>query len=185
MEISADATLPFPRPVVFAAYRDDLTKLLQYLPNVRNIEVKSRKEDGPPSGAEGARVLKVELVNIWHGGGEIPAAARAVISESMLSWTDYASWDESKWTCDWRTETHSFTEAVDCKGTNRFVEVDGGTRIEIRGDLKIDGKKIKGVPGFLAGKVASTVESFLAGKIRPNLVEVTDGLRKYLAARGA
>lgn len=175
MEIAADATLPFPRPVVFAAYRDDLTKLLQYLPNVRNIEVKSRKEDGP----------RVELVNIWHGGGEIPAAARAVLSEAMLSWTDYASWDESKWTCDWRTETHSFTEAVDCRGTNRFVEVDGGTRIEIRGDLKIDAKKIKGVPGFLAGKVASAVESFLSGKIKPNLVEVTEGLRKYLAARAS
>jgi len=171
MELVADATLPFPRPVVFAAYRDDLTKLLQYLPNVRNIEVRSRKEDGP----------RVDLVNVWHGGGEIPAAARAVLSEAMLSWTDYASWDESKWTCHWRTETHSFTEAVDCRGVNNFIEVDGGTRIEIRGDLKIDGKKIKGVPGFLAGKVASTVESFLAAKIKPNLVEVTEGLRKYLA----
>jgi hypothetical protein len=174
MELVADATLPFPRPVVFAAYRDDLTKLLQYLPNVRNIEVKSRKEEGS----------RIDLVNLWHGGGEIPAAARAVLSESMLSWTDYASWDESKWTCSWRTETHSFTEAVDCRGVNNFLEVDGGkgTRIEIRGDLKIDGKKIKGVPGFLAGKVAGTVESFLSAKIKPNLVEVTEGLKKYLAA---
>ena len=31
----------------------------------------------------------------------------------MLSWTDYASWDASRWTCEWRTETHSFTEAVE------------------------------------------------------------------------
>ncbi|MBI2393929.1 MAG: hypothetical protein HYV09_30440 [Deltaproteobacteria bacterium] len=173
MQISADATLPFPRPMVFAAYRDDLTQLLAYLPNVRNIEVKSRKEDGP----------RVELVNIWHGGGEIPAAARAVLSEAMLSWTDYASWDGTAWACDWRTETHAFTEAVDCKGRNRFIEVDGGTRIEIRGDLKIDAKKVKGVPGFLAGKVASTAEGFLAGKIQPNLIEVTEGLRKYLAEK--
>ena len=171
MLISADATLPFPRSMVFAAYRDDLTQLLSYLPNVRNIEVKSRKDDG----------ARVDLVNIWHGGGEIPAAARAFLSEAMLSWTDYATWKEDAWTCDWRTETHAFTEAVDCKGQNLFVEVEGGTRIEIRGDLKIDAKKIKGVPGFLAGKVASAVESFLAAKIQPNLVEVTEGLRKYLA----
>src|SRR3990167_3550650 len=171
MLISADATLPFPRPMVFAAYRDDLTQLLSYLPNVRNIEVKSRKDDG----------ARVDLVNIWHGGGEIPAAARAFLSEAMLSWTDYATWKEDAWTCDWRTETHAFTEAVDCKGQNRFVEVEGGTRIEIRGDLKIDAKKIKGVPGFLAGKVASAVESSLAAKIQPNLVEVTEGLRKSLA----
>lgn len=173
MLISADATLLFPRPMVYAAYRDDLTKLLAYLPNVRNIEVKSRKEEG----------TRVDLVNIWHGGGEIPAAARAVLSEAMLSWTDYATWKQDAWTCDWRTETHAFTEAVDCKGQNRFVEVEGGTRIEIRGELKIDAKKIKGVPGFLAGKVAGAVESFLAAKIQPNLVEVTEGLRKYLAEK--
>jgi hypothetical protein len=173
MELVADAVLSYPRPIVFAAYRDDLTKLLKYLPNVRNIEVKSRKEDGP----------RVDLVNIWHGGGEIPAAARAVLSENMLTWTDYASWNADAWTCDWRTETHSFTEAVDCKGQNRFLEVDGGTRIEIRGNLRIDAKKIRGVPGFLSGKVASAVESFLAAKIKPNLVEVTEGLKKYLADR--
>lgn len=173
MLISADAMLLYPRPMVYAAYRDDLTKLLSYLPNVRNIEIKSRKDEG----------TRTDLVNIWHGGGEIPAAARAFLSESMLSWTDYATWKEDAWTCDWRTETHAFTEAVDCKGQNRFLEVEGGTRIEIRGELKIDAKKIKGVPGFLAGKVASTVESFLAAKIQPNLVEVTEGLRKYLASK--
>lgn len=173
MLISADAMLLYPRPMVYAAYRDDLTKLLSYLPNVRNIEIKSRKDEG----------TRADLVNIWHGGGEIPAAARAFLSESMLSWTDYATWKEDAWTCDWRTETHAFTEAVDCKGQNRFLEVEGGTRIEIRGELKIDAKKIKGVPGFLAGKVASTVESFLAAKIQPNLVEVTEGLRKYLASK--
>ena len=173
MLISADAMLLYPRPMVYAAYRDDLTKLLSYLPNVRNIEIKSRKDEG----------TRADLVNIWHGGGEIPAAARAFLSESMLSWTDYATWKEDAWTCDWRTETHAFTEAVDCKGQNRFLEVEGGTRIEIRGELKIDAKKIKGVPGFLAGKVASTVESFLAAKIQTNLVEVTEGLRKYLASK--
>ncbi|MGZ3421324.1 MAG: hypothetical protein ACXWUG_03515 [Polyangiales bacterium] len=174
MEITADATLPFPRATVFAAYRDDLTKLLEYLPNVRSIEVKSRKES--PG--------RVELVNIWHGGGEVPAAARAFLSEAMLSWTDYATWTEDDWTCSWRSETHAFTEAVKTVGTNKFVEVDGGTKIMIRGVLEIDAKKIKGVPGFLAGKVGSAVESFLVGRIKPNLIEVTDGLRKYLAAKG-
>lgn len=176
MELSADATIPFPRPVVFAAYRDKLVDMLEYLPNVRRIDVKSRNDAVSPDGG------RVELVNVWHGGGEIPAAARAVLSESMLSWTDYATWDEASWACDWRIETHAFTEAVSCKGRNRFLEVDSGTKIEIRGELSIDASKITGVPRFLAGKVGSTVEAFLAQKIRPNLVEVTAGLRKYLEA---
>lgn len=174
MELSSDARIPFPRDVVFAAYRDDLVKLLPYLPNVRRIEVKSRKDDGPRS----------DLVNIWHGGGEIPAAARAVLSESMLSWTDYATWLRDQWVCEWRIETHAFTEAVQCGGRNEFLEDGpGATILQIRGKLEIDAKKIRGVPGFLAGKVSSALEGFLGGKIEPNLFETTKGLTRYLQER--
>lgn len=170
MELAADATLSFPRPVVFAAYRDRLTALLEYLPNVRGIEVKSRLEEG----------TRVKLVNLWHGGGEIPRPARAFLSESMLSWIDRAEWDEATWMCHWAIETHTFTEAVHCEGYDRFVEVPGGTRIEIRGSLEIDAAKIRGVPRLLAGRLGHAVEEFLVSRIRPNLVEVTDGLRRYL-----
>jgi hypothetical protein len=171
MELRADAHIPFPRDVVFAAYRDDITKVLAYLPNVRRIDVQSRTDEGPVA----------ELVNIWHGGGEIPAAARAVLSESMLSWTDYAKWDMTTFQCHWRIETHAFTEAVSCQGINTFLEESPGkTLLEIRGKMEIDAKKIRGIPGFLAGKVGRTIEDFLGGKIQPNLVETAKGLTKYL-----
>lgn len=173
MELSADATLPFPRDVVFRAYRDDLVQCVEFLPNIRRIEVESRTDAGP----------KTEIVNVWHGGGDIPAAARVVLSESMLSWTDYASWDEESWTCDWRIETHSFREAVDCRGRNRFVEVDGGTRLEIRGKLVIDASKVRGVPKLLSKSVSKTVEDLLVKKITPNLLSVSEGLRKMLEKR--
>jgi hypothetical protein len=174
MELRADVAIPFSRDVVLAAYRDDITKVLAYLPNVRNIEVKSRKDDGPVA----------ELVNVWHGGGEIPAAARAFLSDSMLSWTDYARWDTEKLTCHWRIETHAFTEAVRCEGHNEFREDGPGkTLLVMRGKLEIDAKKIKGVPGFLAGKVGKTIEEFLGNKIQPNLVETAKGLTKYLQER--
>ena len=42
MELRADALIPFPRDVVFAAYRDDITKVLAYLPNVRQYRGASR-----------------------------------------------------------------------------------------------------------------------------------------------
>ncbi len=174
MELHADAHIPFPRDVVFAAYRDDIAKLLRFLPNVRSIEVKSRKDSGAIA----------EIINEWRGGGEIPAAARAVISEAMLSWTDYATWDAEKMRCEWRTETHAMTEAVDCKGHNVFLEDGPGkTLVQIRGKLVIDGKKIRGVPGFLSGTVGRTVEEFLGGKIQPNLVETAKGVTLYLEER--
>jgi hypothetical protein len=170
MELRADARLPFPRAQVFAAYRDKIVDLLPYLPNVRSIEVKTRKDEGKI----------VRLLNVWRGGGEIPAAARAVLSEAMLTWDDEAVWNEDDWTCQWTIRTHAFTEAVRCEGKNLFREENGHTIIEIRGNIEIDARKIKGVPGFLAGKVGKTVAEFLVGKIQPNLVETTRGLQKYL-----
>jgi hypothetical protein len=173
MDLSADAKIPFPRALVFATYRDKMAEMVSYFPNVRAIDVKSRNDEG----------AIVKLVNIWHGGGEIPAAMRAFLSEAMLSWTDHAVWNETDFTCEWRIETHAFTEAVTCGGKNRFVEDGEGTKLEIRGTLTIDAKKIKGVPSLLAGKVGKGVEEFLANKIKPNLVEVSAGVRKYLEAQ--
>jgi hypothetical protein len=175
MEIRADARIPFPRDIVFAAYRDELIDLLPYLPNVRSIEIKSRKEEGNV----------IEFVNEWRGGGDIPAAIRAVLSESVLAWTDYATWRSDAMCCDWRTETHAFTDAVTCKGTNRFVvEGDGKTLLEIRGSLEIDAKKIRGVPSMFAGTIGRKVEEFLVSKIQSNLVETAKGLVRYLEERG-
>ena len=174
MLLSADASLRFPRPMVFAAYRDHLPDLADFLPNIRRIELKKRDDRG----------ARAQLLNEWHGGGEIPAAARAFLSENMLSWSDHASWDQDEWTCDWRIETHAFTEAVRCSGKNRFVEAEGGTRLEIRGELSIDGSKLKGVPGLLSKRVAAAVEDLLVKKITPNLVSVSDGLSQYLEQQG-
>ncbi len=172
MKIHADARIPFPRALVFATYRDRLADLVPYLANVRSIDVKSRRDDGP----------RTHLLNVWHGGGEIPAAARAFLSESMLSWNDHAVWNESDWSCAWRIETHAFTEAVRCEGRNVFVDAGDATVLQIRGELTIDGAKITGVPRLLAGTVSRTVEDVLAKKIPPNLVQTADGVRRFLEA---
>jgi len=170
MNLRADARIPFPRAVVFAAYRDHIADLLPYLPNVKTIEVKSRLEGGPI----------VQIVSVWHGGGDMPAAVRTVLGDS-LAWTDHATWNAEAMVCDWRSETHAFSEALKCAGRNAFVE-DGPDRtlLEVRGAIEIDAKKIRGVPGFLAGKVGRTIEEFLGGKIQTNLVETAKGLAEYL-----
>ncbi len=170
MIISSDTYIPFPRPLVYTTYRDNLVELVSYLQNVQQIEIKSRREEGG----------LVHLVNEWHGGGEIPTVARAIISEAMLSWTDFATWKESEFSTEWRIKTHAFTEAVHCAGKNRFLEKDGGTLIESRGELTIDTQQIKNVPQFLVGPVGRTVEDFLSKKIEPNLQQVGEGVRLYL-----
>jgi hypothetical protein len=53
----------------------------------------------------------------------------------------------------------------------------------MRGTFEVDAKKLRGVPGFLSGKVARTVEEYFVGKIEANLVETANGLTKYLAEK--
>lgn len=174
MIISCSTCIPFPRPLVYTTYRDKLTELVPYLPNVQRIEVKSHhKVDG-----------LTHLVNEWHGSGEIPALARAVVSEAMLSWTDYAIWNDPEFTTEWRIETHAFTEAVRCVGKNRFLENGSSTLVESLGELTIDPKQIPGVPQFLARRVVKIVETFLSQRIEPNLLQVSEGVRRYLVEQG-
>ncbi len=170
MIISADTYIPFPRPLVYATYRDKLLELVSYLPDVRSIEVKSRREENG----------LIHFENEWHGGGEIPVVARAIISEAMLSWTDFATWNDSEFTTVWRIKTHAFTEAVNCAGKNRFLEKNGGTLIESRGELIIDTTQIQNVPQLFVGPVGRTVEDFLSKKVEPNLQQVGRGVRLYL-----
>jgi hypothetical protein len=170
MEIKADVVLSFPRARVFAAYRDRLADLTEFLPNIRKIEVTSRTD----------RPGEVDLVNAWEGGGDIPAAVRSILGGSMLTWTDYATWREASFTVDWRTEVHAFPGAIACAGVNRFVEVSGGTRLEIRGDLTCDAAKIPAVPRLLSKSIGGVIEKFLVQRIAPNLVEVAGGVRQLL-----
>jgi hypothetical protein len=173
MEIRSDVVVPFPRPQVFAAYRDELPNMLSLLPNVRAIEIKSRKDDGATT----------ELLNVWRGGGDIPAAARAFLSESMLTWDDHARWNAETFSVHWVIKPHAFTEAVFCEGENTFHEVAGGTELRIRGELRIDGGKLKGVPRLVSGKVASLVEDLLGKKVPPNLIETAKAVGVYLGRR--
>jgi len=171
MELRTEATIDHPRDAVFRVYRDELVDLVPFLPNVRGIEVKRREEKGDV----------VELVNVWHGGGDVPAAVRAVLSESVLSWTDYARWIESEHACEWRSESHSFREAVDSRGKNRFVEAGPGrTVVRIEGRIDVDAAKIPGVPRLVAGRVGKLIESFLVKQVADNLQEVARGVDRYL-----
>lgn len=175
MLLVADALLPHPRPRVFATYRDHLADLTSFLPNIRKIEILSRTErDG-----------EVDLVNEWTGGGEIPAFARSVLTESMLRWTDHATWILRDFRVVWRTEIHAFPGAVRTSGTNRFVETADGTRLEVRGDFTCDASKIPGVPRLFAKSIGATVEKVLVAQIVKNAHEIARGVAQLVAKQSA
>lgn len=173
MIISTRTYLPFPRSLVYSTYRDRLPELIPYMPNIRGVAIKSREERGE----------HIEQVNEWYGGGDIPSAARSILDESMLSWTEHALWNEANFTTAWKIKTHAYTEAVLCKGHNRFLEHEQGTLITSEGELSIDSRQIKNVPSFIAKMVGGVVEDFLGKKIEPNLIQMSEGVHRYLEQR--
>ncbi|MEQ8539012.1 MAG: hypothetical protein RIB93_16370 [Coleofasciculus sp. D1-CHI-01] len=48
------------------------------------------------------------------------------------------------------------------------------------GEIRIDPKRIQGVPPLLKNQVASVVEDFLSKKVEPNLLQMSEGVRQYL-----
>ena len=170
MRIHADVELPFDRALVFETYRDRLADLVPYLPNIQAIRVVSRED----------REAQTDFVNEWVGGGDIPKVVRGVLKESMLRWTDYATWHATDFTVIWRTDVHAFPGAVASAGKNAYVPLAAGTRLEIRGELTIDAGKVPGVPRLLQRTVAETAEKIIVGSVQTNLVEIAKGVRQLL-----
>ncbi len=177
MDISVEAHISYPRELAYRTLRDRLVEVGEFMPNITKIEVKSRddKSDGV-----------VDFVNVWHGKADVPGLIRAIIRPEMIRWTDYAHWDESDWSCDWRSETAFLTDKVDCSGRNTYETLpDGTTMLHIKGDLKTDLAGIPGVPRLMARKVGPAVEKFIVGLIEPNLRSTCDALEKFLDSEAA
>lgn len=172
MRIDTDATIHHRRDIAFRALRDHMVEVGEHLPNITEIEVLERNEPSPGV---------VEFVNVWHGEGSIPTIAKPFIKASMLRWTDYARWDESDWSCEWRMETAFMTERISCSGRNTYQTVDDDhTSLHITGDISIDLAGFPGVPSMVARRARPAVEKFVVGLITPNLSKTAEAVDAYL-----
>ncbi len=171
MRIHSTSVVNHPRQRVFEAYRDQLPDIAAYIPDIREIQVQRRGDEGG----------RVQLHNVWIADRELPSFARGILQPDMLRWDDFADWDLAAWCCTWRMKTRAFTESVRCSGTNRFEAIDeGSTRVVLAGDLEIDVKSIPGVPRLLAGRLKPQVERFIVSLITPNLEQVNTSLGRFL-----
>ena len=172
MQLVAHTKVTFPKELVFRTYRDNLVDTVPFLPNVKAIVVRERK-DAPPM---------TELVNIWTAKTEIPSLARRFIKADMLMWTDYASWDEASWKCNWRIETHAFPGLMECRGCTEFFEAGTGTDIKVAGDLVLHLERAH-IPRLLAGTVQPVIEKIIITALKPNLLSTGEGVEKFLLSK--
>ncbi|ACK68777.1 conserved hypothetical protein [Gloeothece citriformis PCC 7424] len=171
MLINLTSRIPFPRPLVYATFRDCLVDLVPYIPSVKNIEIKSRQN----------KPDHIESINEWRGKGEIPGLLKPWIKEDLLTWTEYNIWKEGTFSLEWRIQTHAFTEAVQWAGINHFIDKEGTTLIESQGQLKIDPKGLKNIPPLMRSQAAQVAEKYLAKQVEPNLSLMSEGVRQYLS----
>ena len=176
MKIHCPSNIPYSREAVFKAYRDDLTDLVQYLPNIEKVEVVKREET-----ADGV----IEFENHWYADAPIPKVAQAFIKPEMLKWIDYAKWDQNSWTCDWRIETFFMRDAVSCGGRNEFNEAGADEMaLTISGDLVLNAKAVPGIPKLLAGTIKPQLEKFIVSLITPNFETINRGIIQFLKNKG-
>lgn len=173
MKFRIEDRVAFPQGDVYRTQRDHLADLAVYLPDIESIVVESRREEGG----------KVHFVNLWKAAQqELPALARGFIKPEMLGWTDYATWNEADWSCEWRIQLGFLPEAIHASGRNTWLADGEGTRCIIEGEIRIDATKVPGVPRLMAGKIGDTIEKVVVKLIEPNLKKTTEGVVAYLKA---
>lgn len=161
------------RPIndVYILVRDNLDKLVPYLPNVEKIEV---KKHAPTS------EVNVEVVNHWYGKVDIPGMLKKFLSPEIFSWKDVATWNNTEKAVEYRLESFLANDLFDANGKNYFIDNgDGTTELKITCTVKIYPEKVPGIPRLLAKKVTPVIESMLEKLLGPNLTSLGTGLQKY------
>ena len=172
MKIHSESIIPHGRDAVYQTYRDRLSEVAAFLPDVESITVKDRKDD------DGRTVLH----NVWVSNTDIPKTAQSFLRPEHLKWDDYAIWTHDAYSVAWRIETRVFADTFRCEGTNTFyAEGDSETRVVVSGDLHIDLSSMPGVPRFLAKRLAPQVEGFIVKMIAPNLQQVNEAVGHYIS----
>ena len=166
-EHSVETALPI--DTVFNTLRDDLGKLVEYLPNVKEIQQLERHD------SKGS----VKLINKWYGKYQIPLIVRKVLNISEIAWLDRAEWLNNKYVCNWSIEPMILKDYVDAHGTNVYTSDGEQTIVKITGDISIDISNYSVVPHILKNKVNNEVSRILLALIKPNFTKLVRGLEKY------
>jgi hypothetical protein len=174
VEIKSESRIHHPRDAVFRAYRDRLSGIIAYNPDIREVQVLSREEEGDI----------VKLHNVWISDRDIPSIVSKILKPEHLRWDDYAQWNNTGYYCDWTIKTRAFTDSVSCAGRNTFVDDGDSTRVILSGKLDIKLEHIPGVPSFLVRRIAPRLEQFIVSLITPNLERVNASLQRFLDEHG-
>lgn len=159
-----------PLEEVYELVKNDLEKLVPYLPNVSKIEIKekTRTDTG------------MSIVNYWYAIAEMPSLLQKFLKPEIFSWKDIAEWNDETKKVNYTLQSFLANDLFDASGTNSFTAIsDTQTELHLRCEVKIYPDKVPGVPRLLAKKVTPMVESVIEKILTPNLTSLGTGLNKY------
>lgn len=160
------------RPIdeVYTLVKDDLEKLVPYLPNVSKIEVKDKNANGS----------KTHIINHWYAIADMPSLLQKFLKPEIFSWKDIANWDDEGKKVDYTLQSFLANDLFDANGTNTFSAIgENQTKLHLRCEVKIYPDKVPGIPRLLAKKVTPMIEGLIEKILTPNLTSLGKGINKY------
>lgn len=135
------------------AYTDPaLYTALDGLPKLSEPEVVSHEVDGE------IVVLQVR----YRFGGELSAAARAIIDPARLTWVERSTHDLGQRSVTFTMVPDHYADRFRCQGSYRFEAVEGGCRRQGEGDLRV---KALLVAGAVEGAIVSGLKEHLVDEV--------------------
>ena len=168
MHVESEDYLNKPAAKIYPLVRDELPKLLPYLPDVERIVQVSREQ---------VAENRTHIVNRWTARANIPRVAAKFIPPDVFTWTDDAMWFDDEFRVEFRLESFGY----EVTGVNYFVPEGEGTRIRVTADVVIHPEQFK-VPRMLFNRVFPALEGAIKKAVQPNLTALARGLRDYYAA---
>lgn len=156
---------------VYFLVKDNIQKIVPFLPNVEKIETVSQEQ---------ISASQTKRVNKWYAHAEIPAVAKKFVSKELLSWTDYALWDDRNFCVNYDLKSNWAQDLYTAKGLNSFRSIDANkTEFTVECDVIIYPDKIPGVPKFLVQKVLPHIEKLIEKIIAPNMSSLGHGIKDF------
>ncbi len=174
MKIQVSEALPLSADDAFHLIRDEMPNLVPYLYDIETIEVVERRDEGEV----------VHIVNRWKGDlSKVPGAARKFIKPELLTWKDTARWTTADRLASWKLEPSIGGRVFECVGTTQLLPDGETSRLEMKIELNIYPENVPGLPRFLAKTVRKQIEGVIAKQITPNLRNLAESIRRYVAAQ--
>lgn len=170
MYIESEDRLDHSATEVYALVRDEMPKLLPFMPDVEELEQLTYERESP---------TRVRILNRWRAKASVPSLVEKFLPKDMFTWLDKAYWKDDEYCVDYELEGFGYA----AKGTNYFTPDGSGTKLRVTAEITIDPTKFK-IPKLLFNKAFPMIEGSVRKAVQPNLTALARGLKDYFAAQG-